>query len=54
MEARIVKKWGLTFVEIRYKGENWHGWLFLASETPKRNYIYVPELNIYRSNISYG
>ena len=53
-EYRIAKLWGLTFVEIRYKGEEWHNWLFLASETPKKGWIYVPEVNMYRRNVSYG
>lgn len=53
-EYRIVKWLDLTFVEVRYKGEEWHNWLFLASETPKKNYIFVPEVNMYRRNVSYG
>ena len=54
MEYRIIKKWGLLFVELRYKGSDWSNWLFRASETPKTtNWIYIPELGLYRSNVSF-
>lgn len=51
-EYRLVNKWGRMFVEARYKGEEWSGWLFAASKTEKRNWIYVPELDVYRCNVS--
>ena len=53
-EYRLVKRFGRTFVEIRYKGGEWRGWLFATSETPKARWIYVPEVGLWRSNVSYG
>lgn len=53
-EYRIVKKYGKTFVEVRYKGTEWSNWLFKASNKPKKYYTYIPELGVYRCNISYG
>lgn len=51
-EYRLVHKWGRMFVEIRYKGNEWRGWMFAASKAWKRNWIYVPELDVYRCNVS--
>lgn len=51
-ESRLVTKWGNTYVEVRYKGKDWSGWLFPMSRTYKKNWIYVPELNVYRRNTS--
>lgn len=53
-EYRLVKKYGETFVEVRYKGSEWTGWLFKASKVAKKYYRYVPELDIYMCNVSYG
>ena len=52
MEYRLIKKWGKLFVEVRYTGEEWHDWLFPASETPRKHYIFVPEVNMWRRNTS--
>ena len=53
-EYRLVKKHGMTFVEIRYKGHDWTNWLFKASEKPHKYWIHIPELGVYRCNVSYG
>lgn len=51
-EWRLVKKYGRTYAEGRYKGEEWHNWLFPISETEKKYYIYIPELGVWRRNTS--
>ena len=52
MEYRRVIKYGRQLVEIRYKGTEWTGWYFLISDEPKKYWIYIPELNVWRSNVS--
>lgn len=52
VENRLVKRFGKTYVEVRYKGEEWHNWLFPMSLTKKPDYVYVPELYIYRRKTS--
>ena len=52
MEYRKVVKYGIPTVEIRYTGAEWAGWYFLFSEEPKKYWIYIPELNVWRSNVS--
>ena len=52
VEYRIVKKYGRTFVEARYQGEEWNGWLFLTSTEPRKHWIYIPDLDIWRCNVS--
>lgn len=52
MEYRVVKHFTEKCVEIRFTNEPWSGWIFPVSEEPKKNYIYIPELGIYRRNTS--
>ena len=54
MEWRIVHKYGETYAEGRYKGTEWSNWLFPISKSPKKYYIHIPELNVYRRNTSIG
>ena len=51
-EYRFVNRFGRVYVEVRYKGSPWTGWLFECSGEPKENWIYIPELGVYRSNVS--
>lgn len=51
-EYRFVNRFGRVYVEIRYKGEPWTGWLFKASEKPHKYWNFVPELGVYVSNVS--
>lgn len=52
MEYRRVRKWGHDVVEARYIGTEWTGWYFAISKEPKAHWIYIPELNVYRCNVS--
>lgn len=52
IECRITHYHGNDFVEIRFNGEEWNHWLFPMSITPKKYWIYVPELKVYRRNTS--
>lgn len=52
VEYRIVKKYGRTFVEARHQNEEWNGWLFLTSTEPREHWIYIPDLDIWRCNVS--
>lgn len=52
MEWRLFYRFGNVYAEGRYKGEEWHGWLFPTSKKEKPNYIYVPELGVWRRNTS--
>lgn len=51
-ESRIVKKFGIRYVEVRFRGHPWTNWLFPMSITKKPDYVYVPELNVYRRKTS--
>lgn len=44
----FVKKWGKVFVAPKEK----QSWVFNFSPTRKKNYIYIEELNVWRSNVS--
>ena len=52
MEWRIIKKYGRTFVEGRYATEEWSGWLFPVDTEPHTNWVFMPELGLYRRNYS--
>ena len=52
LEYRKVIKWGRQCVEARYIGTEWTGWYFLYSQEPKAGWIYIPELNVWRCNVS--
>lgn len=51
-EWRLIKKYGRTYAELRYKGSEWIGWLFPISVTEKKYYKYIPELEVYVRNTS--
>lgn len=52
LEYRKVTKWGRQCVEARYTGTEWSGWYFLISKEPKAHWIYIPEFNVWRCNVS--
>jgi hypothetical protein len=52
LEYRRVTKWGRQCVEARYIGTEWTGWYFLIADEPKAGWIYIPELNVWRCNVS--
>lgn len=52
MQYRLVMKWGRQCVEARYTGTEWSGWYFLISKEPKAHWIYIPEFNVWRCNVS--
>ena len=51
-EWRLIKKYGRTYAELRYKGSEWTDWLFPISVTEKKYYKYIPELGVYVRNTS--
>lgn len=44
----FVKKWGKTYIAPKENPK----WIFNYSKTPRKYYKYIPELNVYRCNIS--
>lgn len=44
----FVKKWGNTYVAPREKQD----WIFNFSPKPKKNWVYIKELDVWRSNES--
>ena len=52
LEYRKVNKYGMEFLEARYKGTPWTGWLFAISKEPKAHWIYVEEYKVWRCNVS--
>ena len=52
LEHRLVTRFGRTYVEYRYVGDEWCDWLFPASTTPHRYWKYIPEYGLYVSNVS--
>ena len=44
----FVKKWGKVFVAPREK----QSWVFNYSPEPRKYWKYIPELNVWRSNVS--
>ena len=44
----FVKKWGKVFVAPREK----ETWIFNFSIEPRKHWIYVPSLDVWRSNVS--
>lgn len=52
MEWRLVKKYGRTFLEGRYKNTEWSKWYFPADTKPHKGWIYMEEFGLYRRNTS--
>ena len=48
MHWKFVKRYGKVYVAPLEKPS----WVFHYSKTEKKNWIYIPELNVYRCNIS--
>lgn len=51
---RSVNKYNDLLIEMRYKGNPWGDWIFKASHKANDHYTYVPELGVFRSNVSYS
>lgn len=50
---RIVKKYGELMMQGGDKNsERWSNWFFRISNEPKKHWIYYPEFNVWRCNIS--
>ena len=58
LEKRLVKRFGVLVVQMRYDFEPWGNWFFLVKTeeelTPaqKKYWIYMPDLGLWRRNTS--
>lgn len=52
MEWRMIRKYGNLYLEGKYAGEEWHGWLFPTDAEKHDHWIWMPEFDVYRRNMS--